>query len=146
MAENLRWQIAIFPSCAQLFFRRNGPLPVGPTPSAHSRGREYSNHFLSRDSSLLAKQNDDTLAPRLVVAEREGFEPSVGVNLHTLSRRAPSANSATSPYFVNNRFRKTVISLSCAQPANRRRQITMARSAAYTTCQPTKVIASCPHG
>ena len=31
------------------------------------------------------------------MAEREGFEPSVGVNLHTLSRRAPSANSATSP-------------------------------------------------
>ena len=25
------------------------------------------------------------------MAEREGFEPSVGVNLHTLSRRAPSA-------------------------------------------------------
>ena len=24
------------------------------------------------------------------MAEREGFEPSVGVNLHTLSKRAPS--------------------------------------------------------
>ncbi len=24
-------------------------------------------------------------------AERQGFEPSVGVNLHTLSKRAPSA-------------------------------------------------------
>ena len=35
-----------------------------------------------------------------MVAEREGFEPSVGVNLHTLSRRAPSANSATSPFYI----------------------------------------------
>ena len=34
------------------------------------------------------------------MAEREGFEPSVGVNLHTLSRRAPSANSATSPFYI----------------------------------------------
>ena len=30
------------------------------------------------------------LPPWQMVAEREGFEPSVGVNLHTLSKRAPS--------------------------------------------------------
>ena len=31
------------------------------------------------------------------MAVREGFEPSLGVNLNTLSRRAPSASSAISP-------------------------------------------------
>ena len=33
------------------------------------------------------------------VAEREGFEPSVGVNLHTLSKRAPS--TARPPLLLN---------------------------------------------
>ena len=49
-----------------------------------------------------------------VMAEREGFEPSVGVNLHTLSRRAPSANSATSPFNIASTLQakpKTVILL-----------------------------------
>jgi hypothetical protein len=33
-----------------------------------------------------------------MVAEREGFEPSVGLlTLHSLSRRAPSADSVISP-------------------------------------------------
>ncbi len=36
---------------------------------------------------------------KTAVAEREGFEPSVGLNTpHTLSRRAPSTGSATSPH------------------------------------------------
>ena len=35
------------------------------------------------------------------MAEREGFEPSVRVYpVHSLSRRAPSADSATSPYLL----------------------------------------------
>ncbi len=39
----------------------------------------------------------------LDVAEREGFEPSVGLyTLHSLSRRAPSADSAISPYKTHN--------------------------------------------
>ena len=32
-----------------------------------------------------------------VVAEKEGFEPSVSLHLHALSRGADSANSPTSP-------------------------------------------------
>lgn len=32
-----------------------------------------------------------------LMADREGFEPSVRVNVHTLSRRAPSTSSDTCP-------------------------------------------------
>ncbi len=46
-----------------------------------------------------------------LMAEREGFEPSVPVTVHTISSRAPSANSAISPNyhilnikFIYNRF------------------------------------------
>jgi hypothetical protein len=37
------------------------------------------------------------------MAEREGFEPSVELlTLHSLSRRAPSANSAISPHVLTH--------------------------------------------
>ena len=35
------------------------------------------------------------------MAEREGFEPSVGVNLHTLSKRAPSTARPPLPLKIN---------------------------------------------
>jgi hypothetical protein len=35
------------------------------------------------------------------MAEREGFEPSVGVNLHTLSKRAPSTARPPLPHKIN---------------------------------------------
>ena len=41
-------------------------------------------------SGCLSSPSKCHLPRWLMVAEREGFEPSVGVNLHTLSKRAPS--------------------------------------------------------
>ena len=49
---------------------------------------------------MISKKADvsPTSASLFAVAEREGFEPSVElVTLHSLSRRAPSADSAISP-------------------------------------------------
>ena len=52
-------------------------------------------------NDLLDGYGIEKISPNFAVknlAEREGFEPSVElVTLHSLSRRAPSANSAISP-------------------------------------------------
>ncbi len=37
-----------------------------------------------------------------VMAEEEGFEPSVRINVHTLSKRAPSATRTLFRYFLAN--------------------------------------------
>jgi hypothetical protein len=63
-------------NCQKIFKRINSAdhlLYLYPTPN-HPLGVMGNSH----------------LPPWLMVAEREGFEPSVGVNLHTLSKRAPS--------------------------------------------------------
>ena len=42
--------------------------------------------------------------PRCYLAEREGFEPSLGLTLNTLSRRAPSATQPPLQIFYQERF------------------------------------------
>src|SRR4051812_20510757 len=39
----------------------------------------------------------DVLTPCLILAEREGFEPSIGSPLYSLSKRAPSASRPSLP-------------------------------------------------
>ena len=43
------------------------------------------------------KASSEKLAFYSLLAEREGFEPSIQFPVYTLSRRAPSADSDTSP-------------------------------------------------
>ena len=43
-----------------------------------------------------------------VLAEKEGFEPSVRINVHTLSKRAPSATRTLllSPFFAQGKQKR----------------------------------------
>ena len=72
------------------------PVPY-PTDSLRSRKIVPDNFFeplilLSRARTLFhRKLKKGQLALFLILAEKEGFEPSIGINLYTLSRRAPSA-------------------------------------------------------
>ena len=48
-------------------------------------------HKASKHGALKRKKPDYYSLAFHVMAEREGFEPSLGLTLNTLSRRAPSA-------------------------------------------------------
>ena len=51
--------------------------------SVPEAGKNIFNRWHLKDKTFSANETQRS------VAEREGFEPSVGVNLHTLSKRAP---------------------------------------------------------
>ena len=53
------------------------------------------------------------LSTRLYLAERQGFEPWSGVNLNTISSRAPSASSAISPNKVLNYAKAILYKCMC---------------------------------
>ena len=61
---------------------RRGPLPLLPSGPGGVHGLPLRGARLSYPPAMLKKPKK--------MAEREGFEPSVRVNVHTLSRRAPS--------------------------------------------------------
>jgi hypothetical protein len=69
--------------------------------------------------------NAQTVRVGVQVAEREGFEPSVGFPLHTLSKRAPSASRSSLRFRINDL--QAVLGArtpNCDRPLNPSRSLT----------------------
>ena len=60
-------------------------LPRGKRSTQEGHKPSYIKH----SNPSLSKMKKDRYCGLFDMAEREGFEPSVRVNVHTLSRRAP---------------------------------------------------------